>query len=309
MRGGGRVAIGFGVVLGVALILCAALGGAFAAAPAASAESLGAPPGFRLKASNGFSVHAIAFDDRGAGRHDTLLLLVARKHSVVFYVIHATVTESSITADLGAVGSIDVQFVPSGEVRAERTACKEKPAKFDAGFYEGTIDVDGEQGFMHAHATRARGEIRVLGRLVCSGGVRSEGVGGHSPGAFLTIHGKVGGSKVEFAARKNSPTRVSRFEASIEERRGALSIFRGVSATGSANAFPFDTAAKAATVRPPAPFSGKAVYDGAGGPSRRLHGNLEVDFPGRSNVPLIGPATRAGMVRGVQNPGHPFRLR
>jgi hypothetical protein len=307
MWGGGRVAIAVGVVQAFVALLSTVLPTGLAAASTASAESLGAPPGFRLEASDGYTIHAIAFDDP-EGRGDDLLLLVARRHSAVLYATHATVTETSIAASLGAVGSIDLHFVPSGRVAVERSACAKKPFRFDAGFYEGTIDLDGEEGFMHAHATRARGEIRTLASLLCSGGVGSEGIGGDAPGARLTVHGKLAGSKVEFVAWKNSPTRVSRFEASIGERRGGLTIIRGVSATGSAAAFPFDTAAWSATVRPPTPFSGKAGYDGAAGPLRRFGGNLEVDFPGRSNVPLTGPGTRASMVRAVQNPGHPFRL-
>lgn len=307
MRGGGRAAVG----VGVALVAVAMLFGSFltglAALPIASASSLGPPPGFRLEGSNGYTVRAISFD-APEGRRDELLLFVSRPHSIVVYATRAMVTDGSIAADLGSVGSVDLHFVPTGKTAAERSACAKKPFKFDAGFYEGTIDLDGEEGFMHAHATRARGEIRTLASLLCSGGVGSEGTGGHAPGVRLTVHGKLAESKVEFVAWKNSPTRVSRFEASIEERRGGLTIIRGVSAAGSAAAFPFDTAAWSATVRPPSPFSGKAVYDGAAGPLRRFGGNLEVDFPGRSNVPLTGPGTRASMVRAVQNPGHPFRL-
>jgi hypothetical protein len=305
MRRGGS-GRGRQVVLGLAVAV-ACMTPPLTAADASAAGALAAPPGFRLSASNGYTIRAFAFYDR-EGDQDAFYLFVTRKHSAVFYFTKADVTEASIRADLGAVGRVDVHFVPTGRSRTERSACGGKPVKFDAGFYEGAIVLEGEERYMHADATRARGEVRTVLSLLCPGGADSEGSGGHSPGALMTVRQKLGSTKMEFVARKNSPTRSSKFQAAIDERRGRLSISRAVSITGSARAFRYDVAARMATVRPAFPFSGKAAYHAAAGSPGGLFGDLTVDFPGRSGVRLTGARTRAALVRAVQNPSHPFRV-
>jgi hypothetical protein len=51
------------------------------AVPAAAA-ALYPPGGFRAQASNGYSIHAIAFDGERLGEHDELVLFVSRKDRV-----------------------------------------------------------------------------------------------------------------------------------------------------------------------------------------------------------------------------------
>lgn len=59
----------------LALIIGSTIG---AAAPA-EATTLSAPGGFRLPASNGYSIRAIAFDGERLGEHDEVILFVGRK--------------------------------------------------------------------------------------------------------------------------------------------------------------------------------------------------------------------------------------
>lgn len=272
---------------------------------AAAAWEAPVPPGFRLEGSNGYKIHGIGFDDP-EGKRDELLLFVGRKHSGVLYAAPAEVTETSIVADLGAVGSVDVAFVPSGGTHRERSLCDKHSIPVQSGSYEGSIDLSGEEGYMHVQANRAPAELRTAISLAC-GGSESEGFGGHSPGARLTIRRRSGEMAVELTARKNSPTRVSRFSASIRELRGGVQIFRGVDLAAPSSAFFFDVPAGSARIGPPAPFSGVATYHRDRPSLPRLRGNLKIDFPGRSDVRLIGPGATAGLIRAVQNPGHPFR--
>jgi hypothetical protein len=58
----------------------------------------------------------------------------------------------------------------------------------------------------------------------------------------------------------------------------------------------------------PAPFEGEAAYRRGPGKSTSWHGDLTVDFPGRADVRLATPGSRASLIRAVQNPSHPFRL-
>jgi hypothetical protein len=216
------------------------------------------------------------------------------------------VTETSIEADLGSVGSIDVDFVPSGTARNERGACGGKSVAFDSGRWEGVIVFDGEQGYSDAQVKSARGEGKLALSVLCSEAVGPDGIGGNTPGALLTAHSK-GRAKIEFAAMKNSPSRPARFTASIAERRPGMEISRSIGVVGSPGAFAFDVPSGRATVEPPAPFRGIGNFRRSSGEGPTWDGDLTVDFPGHRNVALTGAGTKASLVRAVDNPAHPFR--
>jgi len=281
--------------------------GAVGAAPAAAEAPL-APGGFRLPASNGYSVHALSFDGDPHGEHDELILFVGRKSAgAIYFALHRVqVTETTIAADLGRLGSIDLQFVPSGRNRKAHPRCEPKQSvEYDSGYYEGRIDLYGEEGFTAVHATRAAGELQLGLNLICPGGSVNEGFGGHAPGARLRLRRRWAGARVELQARKNSPSRPTRFEASIQERREGLVIFRNVAVTGAPAAFDYDVPAQIARLAPPSPFSGTARFQRSGKGAGRLQGALSVDFPGRSNVSFAD--ARGSLIRYVDNPGQVFR--
>jgi hypothetical protein len=77
-------------------ILCVLAGAltAIVASPA-SAASLFPPPGFRLSASNGYSLHAIAFDGDPHEKPDALILFVVGKQSSATYFLLRKVTVSA----------------------------------------------------------------------------------------------------------------------------------------------------------------------------------------------------------------------
>lgn len=262
------------------------------------------PPGLRLAATSGYTLSAIALKapNGGAG---VVLVMVRSPNALALYSAPASIGPTSIDADLGTIGRIDVDFVSSGQSRVERSACGGKSVLGDAGRYEGTIDFEGEEGYSQAHASSARGEARMALSLLCAGGPKSEGVGGDSPGARLTVRHR-GPRQFEFSATKNSPSRPARFSASIEESRGDLHISRGVWVTAAPASFDFDVPAGRAHVNPPTPFEGAASYLRPSGKSSIWGGDLSVDFPGRAGVRLTGANTRASLVRAVLNPSHPF---
>lgn len=291
-----RLTVLLGLIIGAMASMAVAVAGAAAYAPG----------GFRLEASNGYSIHALAFDGDPRSEHDGLLLFVSRKGSGATYFVqkNVQVTETTVSADLGTLGSIDLHFVPSGERGIERSACSSQPIEVETGSYEGRFDFRGEEGYAEAHRTRARGEIRLQASLICSSG-GDEGSGGHSPGARLKMQRHWDSGRLEFEATKNSPTRPSRFRASIEEKRGALGIEREVEIAAGPGAFEFDVPNQSAMLKPPSPFSGSARFHRRKGQMGHLKGNLVVDFPGRSNVSLSG--VQGSIERWAQNPSHPFR--
>jgi hypothetical protein len=283
---------------------------ALALALGAQAEAAQLPPpgGFRLPASNGYSLRALSYDGDPQGQPDSLLLLFSRKGSAALYFAHkgVEVTEESISADLGGLGSIDIRFVPSGKPRDEAPSCEPKQTvAVDSGSYEGRVDFEGEEGFTEVHATRAPGDAKFVLNLIC-GSSADEGSGGHAPGAQLRVHRRWQRGNVSLEAWKNSPTRPAHFEASIEERRGAIGISRGISSSAGPGSFVFDVPAQTALLRPPSPFHGSARFVRPGQGPGKLLGGLKVDFPGHSNVSLAG--TRGSLLRYVKNPAHPFSL-
>jgi hypothetical protein len=279
---------------------------ALPATSATASAQLPPPGGFQLRADNGYFLHALSYDGDERGEHDSVLLLFTRRGSAALYFVEkgVEVTENSISAEFGDLGSLDLRFLPTGRAREEAPKCEPRQSvKVDSGAYEGRIDFEGEDGFTAVHATRTRGSAQFILNLICGEG-GDEGVGGHAPGAQLRAHQRVSGGNVTFEAWKNSPTRPARFEASIEERRGAMGILRGVSAKAAPGSLVFDVPAQTALVRPPSPFDGVGRFErGSKGPGR-LRGDLSVDFPGRANVFIGG---RGSLIRYVRNPGHPFR--
>lgn len=292
--------------LGVALALAALALGA-STSPAAASPLV--PPGFVLPASHGYKIFGLFFDGTPHEERDELLLIVARKDSAVTYFVPAKADETSVSADLGALGLVDLRFVPAGRPRPERTPCgTPRRVEVERGAFEGSFAFRGEEGFARATATRMPAFARIVLGLICGGNDDVEGFGGHAPGAQLKIHQRGAAATTDFEARTNSPTRPAYLEASVEEKRGRIGITRQVSFTAPPPAFRFDFAAKTATVKPGGPFHGSAKYDGSKAKRSRMRGNLTVDFPGHAGVRLLGPRTSAGMVRYVDNPSHPFAL-
>ncbi len=296
-------------MLGRRLLLALAVGfTALTGSAVAATAQLPPPGGFRLPASNGYSLRVLSFDGDSHGEPDSVLLLFTRKGSAALYFTHkgADVTEESISADLGGLGSIDLRFVPTGKPREEAPSCEPKQTvAVDSGAYEGEVEFEGEEGFTEVHATRAPGDAHFVLNLICGMSV-DEGSGGHSPGAQLRVHRRRQVGHVAFEAWKNSPTRPAHFEASIEERRGPVGVFRGISSSAGPGSFEFDVPAQSALVRPPSPFHGSARFVRPGRGPGKLQGGLSVDFPGHSNVPLAG--THGSLLRYVKNPGHQFQL-
>jgi hypothetical protein len=227
------------------------------------------------------------------GRPASVLVVASGRRGFVLYSAPATLGEDSIEADLGPVGTISVAYRPTGGQRSERSRCGDKPVSFADGWYEGRIDFHGEEGFAEVETTRARGSLQFALDLVCAGagGVTVSGNGpGTPPGAELDTTRSAG---AHLKVVKNGPRAAAHFEASASERRGAISILRAASVVLPAASFRYDPLVRAATVGPPAPFSGSARFDRGAAPAKRWRGNLRVDLPGRAEVPLTGSGIEA----------------
>lgn len=284
-------------LLGVFLaLLCPA---AMAAGPAllpSPARALLAPKGalpvpgaFRLSGSNGFTLEVIGVPPR-EGRPGSVFIFAIAKGKSVTYMAPATVTETSMQANLGALGEISVNFQRTNE--ATSVPCGKRTIRFDSGRYEGKIDFHGEEGYTNVEATTVPGDIHFLcGEIV---GFFESGSPGRPRGAALSVRNPALGP--ELSVRKRRPGAAAQITATDSEWSNGISIERFASLRMPGQDFLYSPRLRTATVHPPAPFAGSARFDRARKAGRRWSGDLTVDLPGRAALPLTGPTLRASLV-------------
>jgi len=275
-----------------------------AIAPAAEAEGepdTGAFNAFQIKGSNGYRVLVLA-SSRKQYRHGEVLILVFREGRSVAYFAPASVTDKRIDADLGALGRIAVEFVPKGKGEFATGCESERRASYEKGFYEGEIELHGEEGYTEVSATRVAYSPRAPYMLVCGGYGSGEGRGRGIPGARLLARRELQGGNLVLEAIQNRPGAGVQLTASIDERRGDIGISREVAASYPAGSFHFDPALRSASLRGAEPFSGSAVFHRGAAPRNQWTGNLAVDFPGRSDVSLTGSLFLVSLIHAERTP-------
>jgi hypothetical protein len=269
------------------------------AAPVASGEHLdtGRPlDAFVLQGSNGYRIDVWAFGrESGEG---SVVILATRRGRSAGYVAEATITETRIDADLGELGHIALEFVPTGGETVTRPVCdRDEGIVYDKGRYAGEFEFRGEEGFTTARATRIAYSPDRIVDLLCGTYSSGELFGPGNPGARLTAHARLGKGRVSLQVNQNRPDGPVRVRAAIIERRDGILIEREVGGTDPGRAFEFGGRGLSfAAARPDAPFSGTGTFRRGANPSNRWTGNLEVDFPGRRNVPLTGERFRAKLI-------------
>lgn len=272
----------------VALAMAAALVVSAPAASGAGEPDTGGYGAFVLEGSNGYRVIVLANSGRGY-RNGEVLILISRKGSFVSYYAPATVTDTRIQADLGALGRIDLEFAPSGSKGTVRSQCDpQDKLTYDKGAYVGAVELHGEEGYTEVSATRVSPWPRFFLDFGCSTVGYGEFFGPGLPGARLIARTQTSGGNLALQVNQNRPGARVSLIASTEERRGSIQIDRQVEVTGSAESFSFAPDLGSAVVRPQGPFSGGAVFRRDAKRGARWSGSLKVDFPGRSNVPLTG---------------------
>lgn len=296
----GRFVPGFGLLHGVGLVVIALVGAALAPAllsvPTAAAldSDLKGSAVFRLEASHGYSILGFAASDRIDG-HGRIGLIVYRHGASVSYGAPAIVTPMRLEADLGTLGRISADIVPSGRKRKPRSHCGGTAQTIEPGLYRGTFEFHGELGYADASATEVPEDTRLLLDLVCAGPGGGEVSGAGLPGARLRARSLHGDRRLSLQLNKNRPGKPTVFSATLAERRGKIRIERSVSGRQPAGVFEYDPLLRTATVAPTAPFSGAASFDRRAGVDRWT-GSLSLDFPGEPDVPLAGAGFSAHLV-------------
>jgi hypothetical protein len=259
---------------------------------------------FRVGASNGYSILAYAGNERADGR-GAIALIVSRRDSAAIYVAPVQLTATSIEADLGPLGRISLDVEPSGREKTETLRCGEEPEtiRFEPILFRGEFEFRGEEGFTDATSTSPREYTRFFLRFACAGVGGGETSGPGLPGARLGLHSSGGPVRLDLRVNKNRPAARTRFEVETREKRGKVRIIRSMTGWVGAGAFDYDPLLRTASLAPPQPFSGQASFARGAASARRWTGDLSVDLPGRSAVPLTGAGIDAGLVHACRQEG------
>jgi hypothetical protein len=249
---------------------------------------------FRVAANNGYSILALAESQRADGRGD-IALFVDGKGGGATYLAPATLTATRIDADLGSLGRVALDVVPSGRKRKLRSRCGDgrEAATFEPQSYRGIFEFHGEEGYADAVTSSPREYTHLFLDLLCGGAVSGEFGGADLPGARLRLRSRRGSFRLALQANENHPGARARLEVETREEHQGIEIARSRALWAGSGAFAFDPRLRMAMLAPPAPFSGHASYRRAAAPANRWSGNLTVDLPGRSNLSLTGPGVAA----------------
>lgn len=205
-------------------------------------------------------------------------------------------------------GRIDLQVPGVASIVGEISEAQEH-LEFDGSFH-----FHGNGGYLNFDASHATA-VRLKKALLCPGGCRSSdpslfeyisflpGTTGQSS-QVLYSEGIFGDRVNRFMATHTIPGRQATWEGqTLEWLPGRVAVFRSIALEESpAAGFKVSSNAehpKRATVRPPGPFSGSAVYRSSGSirspRSGELIGLLSVNLFG-IKVPLAGPSAKASLI-------------
>jgi hypothetical protein len=205
-------------------------------------------------------------------------------------------------------GRIDVQVPGVASIVGELSEVGER-LEFDGSFH-----FHGNGGYLNFDASHAIA-VRLKGAPLCPEGCRSSdpdlfeyisflpGITGQTS-QVLYSEGIFGDRVNRFMATHTVPGRQSTWEGqTLEWLPGRVAVIRSIdleeSAAGAFKVSSNSEHPKRATVRPPGPFSGSAVYRRSGGISSpgsgELIGSLSVDLFG-IKVPLAGPGAKASLI-------------
>jgi hypothetical protein len=223
----------------------------------------------------------------------------------VAYTVPGSISEAGIHANLGKYGRVDMRWVPSGKVSDDRVKCHYKGVRkhfYDAGSYVGTLEFRGGGGFTATHLRRITwrrswySDLSACGYSLSTGEpgagvVINAGEPGHmSTPIHLSVYRPHAGAKVEYGAHS-------------EATEGRVKISRRAYADGASRSLTLTAGngVTTATIDPPAPFYGKATFEGpatlehTNESKGTLTGELGVEFPDGTKFDLAGSKLEADL--------------
>jgi hypothetical protein len=274
----------------VPLIAIVTLAAALSAAPATAAgpeEGTVVTVQLELRASNGLTARLETSE-----KEAVTLSIENEDRQQVGYEVQGQVTETGLKARFGRLGVIDVAFNPTTTLDSTEPSegCTGAPRTLREGVFTGTIDFTGERNYVRLEGPDAVGSMSVISQWHCITGptlfqralrppaLRSK----DAMNATGSLHALTRRCRCIFAAGVHYGRKRGRsiFYGVKGELREGMEIFRVTSVSAPASHFVVDQQAGTATLRPPAPLSGRATF------RRQSHGPAL--WRSTIRVPLLG---------------------
>jgi hypothetical protein len=283
---------------------------------------------FSLPSSNGYRITVIGEVGASRSAPDDVTLSVSKGHAGVDYLGHGRLTSTRMTASFGRFGRFSLRFRPSGKVRRVKvpSSCvKGRPPLLTArppvvtarlGTFVGTIRFEGEgdySGVLAHHADGGLGDpLAIKSKLECEGGGTPAARRREAQIVHLTATPKESGGGASFGAwagpafpfdkeERAAAGGTYTFLALAGEKAKGVDIIRTAATSAPSGDFVFDNAFSSATLTPPAPFSGSAIFQRNADGTISWTGSLAVSFPGMPDVPLVGPQFETTLGRGERS--------
>jgi hypothetical protein len=262
-----------------------------------------------LKTNNDLHAHLENSED------GTVTLELRRKDQIASYEVPGVATEAGLKVRFGKLGMIDVTFAPTKTLSSTEPGegCTGAPRTLREGVFSGTIEFAGERDFVRIEGAQASGTMSVISQWECpeaeatdpfarvsrllamTSVTREEGERdsatvfalNRSCSCFFVagVHHRHSGGKSIFLGLKN-------------EKREGMKIRRATQVRAPGSAFDIDRAVTKATLRAPAPFSGKATFEA----SSKAHtpgvwqSTIEVPLLGADPLDTGAPGFKASLV-------------
>jgi hypothetical protein len=282
-------------------------------APAALADKGGAEATHQIEVEPRFQLD---------GSHGYRLLISARTATVTIgvaptsdtphagasttYVARGNSGPNGIHANFHQFGKVDVKFhrtAPAARGLPPDCFGGTTGAATIPGYFTGTFEFEGQDGYTAIHSHRIRGEVVLPPTEQCplvAGGANPliEDPSAELPPAktrmTLSALDKAGTGGLLFVARRAGKTGFYAERFGTVGRVGLLSL---AYALGPKSSFVSNPQVSFGSVTPPKPFVGTATLSRGAGGKRSWTGTLAATFPGEEPVSLVGPQFHTSLSR------------
>lgn len=238
-------------------------------------------------------------------------LNIVRKGRLVAYVVDDEVTEAGVKARFGKLGLIDVTFEPTETREDSPRGCTGPPSTMSNGFFVGTIQFAGEDGYVQIEETRVKGTLDVWResewkcpnhrqpsvRQASTRNSREAPKTKKEPASLIAFRRGCGCFFAAYAERSRKGRTPTTFVGAKFEKREGMEITRVTYAKARPSRFVFDHVAGTATVRPPQPFGGHGTFKRRPGGRDLWRSTIRVPLLGAEPLDLGGRGSHAKLIR------------
>jgi hypothetical protein len=234
---------------------------------------------------------------------DEITLAVRGRRQFVYYNLEGDVNRKGVEAGFGNLGEVSLTFEPTKTLstRGPPRRCRGEDVEELEGVFSGTFRFRGERGYVEAETERVHGGMQVHPQWKCE--PRRAALSSRPPArpaaagqADVAVISARRDHEAYFAAvgrRAEGEQSSTTFVATTLESREAMLIYRYAVARARASTFLFDLGRGIASVRPPWPFQGSAVFRRGPHGHNSWTGSLRVPMLGAGVLRLTGAGVRA----------------